>query len=265
MRNVVFCDIDGTIIDGTRGMYDVSFKTRYAVNELKKQGDSVIIASGRNKGLLIENVRSLEPSGLILCNGAYAEYEGKTVSSKAFDPEAVQMIRDISLKYEGFYILESIDDIHIDSLENEAFRYFMTSWGLNLKDSIKRGQLTGDFHIAMIGFLNEEAGRKAVEELGSYADIYRHNAGISYDVNVKGVTKSTGVKEIIRYLDVPFENTYGFGDGINDLEMLKSVCHPVIMANSNEELKKHGFAQTGDVLHDGLYDYLVANKLIKAL
>ena len=51
MRNVVFCDIDGTIIDGTRGMYDVSFKTRYAVNELKKQGDSVIIASDRNKGL----------------------------------------------------------------------------------------------------------------------------------------------------------------------------------------------------------------------
>ena len=61
------------------------------------------------------------------------------------------------------------------------------------------------------------------------------------------------------------ENTYCFADAINDLEMLKHVSHPIIMANADEKLKNYGFEMTDDVLDDGLYNYLVYNKLIKTL
>ena len=67
------------------------------------------------------------------------------------------------------------------------------------------------------------------------------------------------------YLNIPLEDTYAFGDGINDLEMLQSVGHPVIVANSVDGLKHSVFEETDDVLEDGFYNYLVANKLIKAL
>lgn len=119
--------------------------------------------------------------------------------------------------------------------------------------------------IAMIGFFDKEMLHKAAKELSPYVDIFDHKQFSSCDVNVKGVNKSTGVKKIIEYLGIPLEDTYCFGDGINDLEMLECVGHPVIMANCVDDLKGRGFEQTDDVLEDGFYNYLLANKLIKAM
>lgn len=265
MANLIFCDIDGTIIDGIRGMYNVSFKTRYAIQQLKKNGDYVIIASGRNKGLLNDEIKSLEPGGYVLCNGAYAEIDGKPIFEKAFSSTAVEKIAEVPVKNHGFYILESVDDVHVHSFQDESFRFFMRNWGLDHHGFAENEELRDDFYIAMIGFLDEDDARKATDELNGYVDIARHKSFISYDINVKGINKGTGVRKIIEYLDVPFENTYCFGDSINDLEMLQSVFHPVIVENAHELLKGFGFEMTDDVVDDGFYNYLVSNKLIKAL
>ena len=47
--------------------------------------------------------------------------------------------------------------------------------------------------------------------------------------------------------------------------MLQAVGHPVIMANADERIKHYGFEETSDVLQEGVYRYLVDNKLIKPL
>ena len=70
---------------------------------------------------------------------------------------------------------------------------------------------------------------------------------------------------MMEYLKIPKENTYCFGDGLNDLDMLKSVGHPIIMANAHEDLCKYDFEVTDDVIDDGFYNYLVRNELIKEL
>ena len=265
MNKIVFIDIDGTIVDATRGMDNVSFKTRYAIEQLKANGDYAIIASGRNKGLLPEDVKSLNPSGFVLCNGSYAELDNKTIFSEKFDLEAVEKIKEITLKHHGCYILETEKDLCVNSMEDPAFKYFMSNWGVSLKDVIKNSDVEEDFQIAMVSFLDAESGLEATKELKEYVDVAAHNSSTSYDINIKGISKATGVKKIIEYLDLPFENTYCFGDGINDLQMLQSVYHPVLMANGHKELQKFNFEKTDDVLDDGFYNYLVSNKLIKAV
>ena len=263
MANLIFCDIDGTIIDGVRGMYDVSFKTRYAIRQLVENGDYIFIASGRNKGLLNDDIISLEPSGFVLCNGAYAQIGDKTVFSRIFTSKTVEKIKEIPSKYHGFYILETVDAMHIDSFEDETLRFFLDSWGLEKRGFVENRELNGDYHIAMIGFMNEEDAYNASHELGEYADVIRHKANITFDVNIKGINKA--VEKVIDYLRIPFENTYCFADAANDLEMLENVYHPIIVANADEILKGRGFEVTDDVLDDGFYNYLVSNKLIKAL
>ena len=69
----------------------------------------------------------------------------------------------------------------------------------------------------------------------------------------------------MEYLGIKREDTYCFGDGINDLEMLQAVGHPVKMANCDEFLKDYDFEVADDVLNDGFYHYLVNNNLIKPL
>ena len=264
MKKLIFCDIDGTILDGSRGMNEASEKTKYAISELKKD-NYVFIASGRCRGLLTKEIFDLDPSGYILCNGAYAQIDGKSIYAEYFSDEAVRKILEVTKKYEGFSILETLDSMYVDSLESRPFKLFMEHWGKALDGFIEEKDYSDKYLIAMIGFMEKKTLRKANEELREYVDIFDHKHFSSCDVNVKGVTKATGVKRVMEYLGVAFEDTYCFGDGINDLEMLEAVRHPVIMANSMPELKGRGFEETDDVLDDGFYNYLLAHKLIKAL
>ena len=264
MKKLVFCDIDGTILDGSRGMNAFSEKTRYAFEQLKKE-DYVIVASGRCKGLLDQKIIDLDPSGYVLCNGAYAELNGLAIHEVCFSKEAVSKIREITLKYNGFYIMETLDHMYVDSLTSDSFSAFLKGWGKVLEGFREEENSDMNYMIAMIGFFDRDTLHRAGRELEPYVDIFDHKQFSSCDVNVKGVNKATGVKKIIDHLGIPLEDTYCFGDGINDLEMLECVGHPVIVANCVDALKGRGFEETDDVLEDGFYNYLVANKLIKAM
>ena len=147
----------------------------------------------------------------------------------------------------------------------EPFNAFMKGWGSSLNGFKEGGEDRDDFLISMIGFADRSILKDVERELSPYVDLAAHKQYSSYDVNIKGIDKSKGVKEIIRYLDIPYEDTYCFGDAINDLEMLQSVKHPVLVANCVPELKAYGFEETDDVLDDGFYRYLLSHKLIKAL
>lgn len=263
MKSIIFCDIDGTILDGSRGMPNISEKTKYAFEELKKDS-YVFISSGRCKGLLSEQVKQLKPNGFILCNGAYSEFEGQEIYSLSFTEKVVDKIKEVSLKYNGFYILETLDEMFVDSLESDAFKAFMSGWGVALS-GFKQIKSDDNYHIAMIGFLNYDNYDLVEKELSDYVDLAAHHGFSSFDVNIENINKGYGVKRVLEYLNIPRDNAYCFGDGINDLEMLYEVGHPIIMANADEKIKGLGFDETDDVLDDGLYNYLVSHKLIKPL
>ena len=264
MKNVVFCDIDGTIIDGSRDMKEISDKTKYAIRELCKN-NYVFIASGRCKKLLDYHITNLNPSGYILCNGAYAEVDGKVIHSLFFEDEHIEKVKNVVRKYDGLYILEASEEVYVNSITNKAATDFFSGWGV-IPDFFTVDENPVDrFQILMLSFADEEKYSLATSEIDNDVDVVRHNTTISCDVNIKGINKGTAVSKVIEYLNIPYENTYCFGDGINDLEMLQSVKHPIIMKNCAPSLRNYGFEETDDVLHDGFYNYLVINKLIKAL
>lgn len=264
MKKIIFCDIDGTIIDGSRGMLKISDKTKYAVEQLKKD-NYFFIASGRCKALLNQDIIDLNPSGFVLCNGAYTEYNKQMIHQDYLSNTAVQRVKEIVDKYDGFYILETLNDLFINSTESEAFKLFTDGWGSALKKHQSNSDEDDAYCIAMIGFKNEDICIKVQEELKDYVKATKHNFSSSFDINSIGIDKGYGVKKVIEYLNIPIEDTYCFGDGLNDIEMLQAVGHPVIMANSDNSLKKYDFEETDDVLEDGFYNYLVKNKLIKEL
>lgn len=264
MKKLFLCDIDGTIVDGSRGMKQISDKTKYAIKELSKD-NYVLIASGRCKGLLEKQILDLDVNGYILCNGAYAEIDNKEIYSEYFDHMTINKVMDIALSNHGFYVLESLNHMFVNDLEAPEFIHFLQGWGKCIEGFEARKELGGKYHIAMIGFMNEEDCLTAEKQIGDIATLARHNKYKSYDVNINGINKGVGARKVMEYLNISKENCYCFGDGLNDLEMLQEVGHPVIMANADEKIKHCGFEETLDVLDDGFYYYLLNNKLIKPL
>ena len=53
-----------------------------------------------------------------------------------------------------------------------------------------------------------------------------------------------------------------FGDGNNDIEMLRAVGNGIAMGNASDDLKAVADEICGDVSEDGIYQYCLENELI---
>ena len=98
----------------------------------------------------------------------------------------------------------------------------------------------------------------------AFADVLNFTRAneMSMDIINKGITKATGVTQMIERLGVTQQNTYAFGDGLNDLEMLHFVGTGIAMANGFDELKAVADLVTDSVFNDGISKGLKKLKLI---
>lgn len=58
---------------------------------------------------------------------------------------------------------------------------------------------------------------------------------------------------MIRKLGFNLKDVYAFGDGLNDMEMIKTVGTGVVMGNAPDVLKQHADHITADVGEDGIF------------
>lgn len=54
----------------------------------------------------------------------------------------------------------------------------------------------------------------------------------------KGFSKGTGILKVCEMLGIDINDTYAFGDSNNDISMLKTVGHAIVMGNGTEEAKR---------------------------
>lgn len=74
----------------------------------------------------------------------------------------------------------------------------------------------------------------------------------AFDVLTKNSSKAVGVRKLIEHLGYKIENTYAFGDGMNDIEMLQAVGTGIAMGNASDTVKNHADFVTLDVSENGL-------------
>ena len=100
MKRIFFVDIDGTIINCSKGLIVPSENTIKAFRKIRENGDYIFIASGRAKCLLPESVVELKPSGYVLANGAYAEINDEILFMDSMSLEAKNKIIDFANRHQ---------------------------------------------------------------------------------------------------------------------------------------------------------------------
>ena len=83
------------------------------------------------------------------------------------------------------------------------------------------------------------------------------------DVNVKGIDKSTGIKHILEYYQIDVKETISFGDGGNDIPMLKYTHIGIAMGNASDEVKQAASYITDTVDNEGIAKALKHFSLIQ--
>lgn len=259
MQKIAFFDIDGTILDHEKKIPE---SAKRGINQLKENGIEVAIATGRPPHMITEVAEELGITTAITCNGSYVIYNGEAVFKNPIESKCVDEIIKFGLKRN-----------HSLSLSNEHER------GLtNVNEHVKKvfGESFGKFGLEIFGedtnfhFENEVYHMLTFHE-GNSVDLYVETFPDArfvpchenvFDVIPKGGSKALGIQKLIEHLGLKIENTFGFGDGLNDIEMLQAVGTSVAMGNAVDEVKSHANYVTDDVADDGLYNALKHLELI---
>lgn len=73
-----------------------------------------------------------------------------------------------------------------------------------------------------------------------------------FEIYLKKNHKANGILKALEYLEIPLENSYAFGDGDNDVEMLETVGCGIAMGNASDRVKSYAKEITDTVANDGV-------------
>ena len=237
MNNILFFDIDGTLANGL----EVPLSAQIAIEETRRKGNCVIICTGRPVNYVQKNFGQYA-DGYICFNGRYGEINGRVLYDCPLENDTVTLLTGemdkLALGYEFFN-------------NHGSFKGGLLN-GEYIKLDLK-GEMVYNFNIF---FEDHQQYDKAVKQLKAHCIFNPHGKAPHADTTIIGSDKGTAIKAILSQLDIPFENTYAFGDGANDVSMLRAVAHGVAMGNAMEETKKAAEFITDSIDEDGIMNAL---------
>ena len=103
----------------------------------------------------------------------------------------------------------------------------------------------------------DEEGCKYCESLdqGEF-NCFKNYPGEVYEMYPVKNSKGEGLLKTIELEGVELKDSYAFGDGRNDIEMIQTAAHGIAMGNAVPELKEVANEFTDAIADDGIATYL---------
>lgn len=252
MIKALFFDIDGTL---------VSFKTHVipqstidAINQVKQKGIKVFISTGRPK-VIINNLGTLEFDGFITMNGAYCYVgkEEKVIHKNAISPEDVKTIADMVSKNNLTSVFVTENRMQVVN-RSKVSDEFSNELAIQILPEESIDNLVCQEIYQVSPFITEVQEKNFMQNLSNCQSGRWHP--LFTDIVAKGNGKNRGIDEIIRYFGIRLDETMSFGDGGNDIPMLRHAGIGVAMGNASDSVK-----ETADYITDTVDN----NGILKAL
>lgn len=269
MKGLLFFDIDGTLVDSEHGCSMPYPSSIEAIHQAQKNGYLCFLASGRNYAGLSGYV-DLGFDGMVFSDGGgIILKDGRTYLTPIPEEIVKEYMDDAINNYSAEIILATKDALYASEGQYEEFQE-------SAKQAATYGNATSEELFAMwhIHHLEEYDGQPVIEsdisfpnekvekeweskkhpflEYVSTSASYGRGDLTSGEVTYQGVTKGNGCKRVAEISNVSLDNTFAFGDSMNDASMIRTCGVGIAMGNAAEELKEMADYITDDVDKEGL-------------
>ena len=259
-KKILFFDIDGTIL--SHRTYEVSNSTKRAIRQAQNNGHIVMINTGRVCSFLDKTVQSLGFDGFICGCGTHIIYKDEELFHTTLSPDLMHSILQDLREHKIEAVLEGKTAVYYNYNSDSPIVKGLIDY--QLKHNFPAGSWE-DPNIAFDKFcIWPEEDHRAIQFQEKYSNLldFIDREGRLYEIVPKGNSKASGIEFILKHLALPYENTYAFGDGENDLPMLTYAKHSIAMGNSPQSIKDIVTYVTEDVDHHGIEHALMHFNLI---
>ncbi|NCB33683.1 MAG: Cof-type HAD-IIB family hydrolase [Erysipelotrichia bacterium] len=266
MKKYLFFDIDGTLVSHLER--SVPKSAQAAIQQARAAGNMCFLCTGRAH-FMQDGIQSLEMDGIICSNGASAEINGVRVLNRPIPNDMVRALQEISEQCRVGYCLQGYEKGWRNQLNKEIFakmsrtmpksmqNHFMTSRYFALGHnsiSAYRGEEIYKIDVSFTKDSDKELFEQKLNPQLNYIRMLSMNRNMrdGAEITLKGVTKGKSALAIAALYGGTAKDCYGFGDSLNDLDLLKQCGTGIAMGNAVEELKKQADYITSDILDDGI-------------
>lgn len=248
MTKAIFLDIDGTLLPFDT--HKISEPSLQAIQKLRQKGYKVFAATGRPK-LLLEPITDIELDGYITLNGA-----------SCYLPDGTELYKDCLAKEDLQRIIEKDEELKI------PFAYIEeNSWFINrIDETVERLAKVFDIQIPPIRPLSYSLETEVFQLMGYFPytqDDYIFNEVLPNsesmrwhpeftDIIARGNNKAKAMEILCQYFGIDMKETMAFGDGGNDIEMIKTAGIGIAMGSASEQLKAQADHVTLPVEEEGV-------------
>lgn len=260
---LIAVDMDGTFLSDQKTYNRERFMAQY--QQMKAQGIRFVVASGNQYYQLISFFPEIANEiAFVAENGGWVVSEGKDVFNGELSKDAFATVVEhlltrpeveiIACGKNSAYTLKKYDDAmktvaemyyhrleYVDNFDNLEDIFF--KFGLNLSDEL----------IPQV--------QKALHEAIGDIMVSVHTGNGSIDLIIPGVHKANGLRQLQKLWGIDDSEVVVFGDGGNDIEMLRQAGFSFAMENAGNAVVAAAKYRAGSNNREGVLD--VIDKVLK--
>ena len=252
-RKIIFLDIDGTLT--VPGAFLPPESARNALRTAREKGHLIYICTGRNPAMTRPVLEAGERGGYgfdgaVCCAGGYVVSGGEVLYDHPLSDADRDAMLSACRRSGAFTILEAREAAYADG----DFQDFVNRAGPGNSELERwRAAVQDDLGVLPMSAYKGEPAYKATfacmdvhqmdgarDELADRFNCCIHSLFptlVNGEFICKAFDKGRAVKRVCEKLGVPLADTIGFGDSMNDLELVETAGVGVCMGNGVEGLK----------------------------
>lgn len=248
----IFFDIDGTLV--SFDIHRIPASTLYAIERLRERGIKLFIATGRPKSI-VTNLGNLRFDGYVTLNGGVCMVDDETIYSRSLPIEDTAALIEQSRGGERFPCIYVLDDAMALTGGNDVVDNVMRMLDLRMPRKADAKEILGKKVYQVLAFFPPEEEAEIMQIMpGSVTT--RWNDSFT-DIVPAGSDKSVGMEKILRHFGIDRTECMAFGDGGNDVEMLRYAGYGIAMGGSAPEVQAAADYVTDTADNDGILKALV--------
>lgn len=250
MIKALFFDIDGTLV--SFATHRILVSTVRALRQVRQNGFKIFIATGRPRQL-INNIDEISDliDGYVTVNGAYCFVGDEVVDFNPISACEAYAIWQAADRMGAACLSVGVGGLRMDNASEELLCSLRQLFNVgDIRGVVSFGELARQGIVQMTVFVTEEQEPELLA--GAPTAISSRWYPTFTDVTSDGADKGRGIARMAEYFGIRIEETMAFGDGGNDVAMLRAAGIGVAMGNAGADVQSVADYVTDSVDCDGV-------------